>query len=183
MTRPSTLVTQKDCEQIVKAVPGLSIHKMGVHSETRQNEIHITVKPNSLEAFPRLSDTYKNEIGQYLEKYRMLTTKIVIKQPVYVPIHVTGTIAVRKHLAHDREKIEKALKKMLDGIHSEAGFGSKIVFHELYNCLRNVECVEEIYDLSIFPDSSQWAEKVGLDIQLKANALYYPGKLRIEAVR
>lgn len=183
VTRPSTLVTQKDCEQIVKAVPGLSIHKMGVHSETRQNEIHITVKPNSLEAFPRLSDTYKNEIGQYLEKYRMLTTKIVIKQPVYVPIHVTGTIAVRKHLAHDREKIEKALKKMLDGIHSEAGFGSKIVFHELYNCLRNVECVEEIYDLSIFPDSSQWAEKVGLDIQLKANALYYPGKLRIEAVR
>ncbi len=167
----------------VKAVPGLSIHKIGVHSETRQNEIHITVKPNSLEAFPRLSDTYRNEIGQYLEKYRMLTTKIVIKQPVYVPIHVTGTIAVRKHLAYDREKIERALKKMLDGIHSEAGFGCKIVFHELYHCLRNVECVEEIYDLSIFPDSSQWAEKVGLDIQLKANALYYPGKLRIEAVR
>lgn len=183
VTRPATLVTQKDCEQIVKDVPGLSIHKIGVHSDTRQNEIHITVKPNSLETFPGLSDTYRNAIGQYLEKYRMLTTKILIKQPVYVPIHVTGTIAVKKHLAHDREKIEETLKKMLDGIHSEAGFGSKIVFHELYNCLRNVECVEEIYDLSIFPDSSQWAEKVGLDIQLKANALYYPGKLRIEDIR
>ena len=154
----------------------------------RQNEIHITVKPNSLEAFPRLSDTYRNEIGQYLEKYRMLTTKIVIKQPVYVPIHVTGTIAVRKHLAYDREKIERALKKMLDGIHSEAGFGCKIVFHELYHCLRNVECVEEIYDLSIFPDSSQWAEKSGPGHTVKSKCIVLSWKTedrgcKIKAVR
>lgn len=183
VTAPAAMVTQRDCEQLVKRIPGLSIHKIGVCPMTSKNEIHITVKPNSPEAFPRLSDTYRHEMSRYLEKYRMLTTKIIIKQPVYVPIHVTGTISVKKQFIHDKEMIEETLRKMLDGICSEAGFGSKIVFHELYDCLRNIDCVEEIYDLSIFPDNSQWADKTGLDIRLKPNALYYPGRIRIERIR
>ena len=178
--RPVTMVTQKDCESIVRDIPGLSIHKIGVFPMSGKNEIHITVKPNSHERHPRLSKIYADEISRHLEKYRMLTTKIVISQPVYVPINVAGIIYAKKHFERCKERIETLIRKMLDGVGSDAGFGSRIVFHEIFKRLGAVEGVEQIYELSIFPDSFQYADMAGMDITLAPNALYYPGSFRIE---
>lgn len=175
-----TMVTKEDCRQIVENVPGLSIHKIAVYPIPDKNEIHIAVKPNSSVRFPKLSDIYRNEIYSYLERYRMLTTKIVIEQPIYVPINVTGVIYVKKYFERCRERIEGMIRNLLDGVHSDIGFGDRISFHELYRNLECMDCVEEISELTIFPDKYDHADRSGLDIQLKPNALYYPGQLRIE---
>lgn len=184
LAKPATMVTEDDCVKVVKNVPGLSIHKVGIFSVAERNEIQIAVKPNSNAAFPKLSETYRREISRYLERCRMLTTKLFITQPVYVPIHVHGTVSVGKHFAHKSEKIGQKIKetltKMLDGIQTEACFGSRVVFHELYRRVENMDCVEEVIELSVAAGSSQWADKAGLDILLKPNALYYPGDIYIE---
>lgn len=116
----------------------------------------------------------------------MLTTKIVLEPPVYVPIHVNGTVLVKKHSVYNRgqitEQIKQTLTKLLDGIHSDVPFGSRIVFYDLYRCLESMDCVEEVIELSVFPQHYRWAQKEGLDIQLHANALYFPGNLQIESV-
>lgn len=177
---PATMVTQKDCECIVRNIPGLSIHKIGVCAVPDQNEIQITIKPNSSEPRPMLSKLYIDEIYRYLESYRMLTTRLVIRQPVYVPINVTGVIYVKKHFEHCRERIEDMLSKMLDGIHSDAQFGSKIVFYEIYRQLSDMDAVDRILELSIFPDNFRSADMSGMDIVLDANALYHPGSFRLE---
>lgn len=186
LSRPATMVTGEDCRQMVKNIPGLSIHKIGVCPVTERNEIHIVVKPNSAAAFPELSEIYRQEIGRYVERCRLLTTKVLIIQPVYVPVHVRGAVSVRKHLAHGSgrigQQIEGKLMELLDGIHTEAGFGSRVVFLELYHCLADMDCVEEVLELSIFPGSNKWADQAGLDIQLKPNALYYPGDIHVEVV-
>lgn len=177
---PVTMVTQKDCECIVRNIPGLSIHKTGVRSVPDKNEIHIAIKPNSSEPRPMLSRIYMDEIYRYLERYRMLTTKLVIEQPVYVPVNVTGVIYVKKHFERCRERIEEMLGKMLDGIHSDVPFGSRIVFYEIYRQLNNMDAVDRIHELSIFPDSLRNADMSGMDIVLDFNALYYPGTFRLE---
>lgn len=177
---PVTMVTQKDCECIVQTIPGLSIHKIGVCPVPGRNEIRITVKPNSSQPKPKLSQIYIDKITRYLEQYRMLTTKLVIEQPVYVPINVTGVIYVKKHFARCRERIEDMLRRMLDGIHSDVPFGSRIVFHEIYRQLGAVDGVDRIYELSIFPDNFRNADMSGMDIVLDSNALYCPGSFRIE---
>lgn len=177
---PVTMVTQKDCEAIMRGIPGLSIHKIGVCPVPGRNEIHITVKPNSSEPRPGLSKIYMDEIARYLEKFRMLTTKIVIRQPVYVPVHVTGTIYIKKRFERCRERMEGMLREMLDGVHSDACFGSRIIFHEIYRRLSEVDGVDRIHELSIFPDSFQHADMAGADIRLASNALCYPGDFRIE---
>ncbi len=182
LTRPETMITRTDCEYIVKKTPGLSIHKIGVDPVPEHNEIRITVKPNSTAAFPRLADIYQREIRRWVERCRMLTTKILIRQPVYVAIHVKGVVSVRKHFVHCREQIEGTLRKMLDGVYSEAPFGSRIVFHALYERLKGMDCVEEVIDLSVFPENYQWADRDGMDIQLRPDALYYPGYIHIESV-
>lgn len=178
--RPVTMVTQKDCECIVRNIPGLSIHKIGVCPVPGRNEIRITVKPNSSQPQPELSQLYIDEIAQYLEQYRMLTTKLVIEQPVYVPINVTGVIYVKKHFERCRERIERMLRRMLDGIHSDVQFGSRIVFHEIYRQLGAMDGVDRVHELSICPDSFRNADMSGMDIVLDSNALYCPGSIRVE---
>lgn len=185
-TRPITLVTEADYMQVLQNIPGLSIRKIGVCPVPERNEIHIAVMPNSTAAFPRLSDIYRREISRYLERCRMLTTKIVLEPPVYVPIHVKGTILMKKHSVYNREQVAEQIKqtltKLLDGIHSNVPFGSRVVFYDLYRCLESMDCVEEVVELSVFPQHYHWAQKDGLDIQLHANALYFPGNLQIQTV-
>ncbi|MFG6367619.1 MAG: hypothetical protein K1W16_04215 [Lachnospiraceae bacterium] len=186
LTKSVTMVTEADCDQIFRRIPGLSISKIGVCPVPERNEIHIAVMPNSTVAFPRLSTVYQREINRYLECYRMLTTKIVLEQPVYVAIHVKGVVLVRKHSVYNKEQVAEMIKqtliKLLDGVHSKMPFGSRIVFYELYHCLENMGCVEEIIELSVVPEHSQWAQRDGLDIQLKPNALCFPGDLQIESI-
>lgn len=177
---PMTMVTQADCERIVRNIPGLSIHKIGVRPVPDQNEIHIAIKPNSDAPRPMLSPIYIDEIYRYLERYRMLTTKLVIKQPVYVPVNVTGVIYVKKHFEHCRERIEDMLRKMLDGIHSDRTFGSRIVFYEIYRQLNDMDAVDRIHELSIFPGSLRNVDMSGMDIVPDFNALCYPGTFRLE---
>lgn len=176
----AAMVTQKDCEQIISRVPGLSIHKIGVCSVPRNNEIYITVKPNSDEKFPKLSDIYIQEINKYVENYRMLTTKVIVEQPVYVPINVKGLIYIKKHFKRCKSRVQEMLKKMLDGINSDACFGDKIVFYELHRKLEDVDGIDEICELSIFPSDYRYADMSGLDIRLAPNALYYTGELMLE---
>lgn len=177
---PVTMVTQKDCENIVQNIPGLSIHKIGVCPVPDRNEIRITVKPNSFQPRPRLSRIYIDEITRYLEQYRMLTTRLVIEQPVYVPVNVTGVIYVKKHFERCRERIEEMLRRMLDGIRSDAPFGGRIVFREIYRQLDAIDGVDRIYELSVFPDNFRNADMSGMDIVLDSNALYCPGSFRLE---
>lgn len=179
---PMTMVTQADCERIVRNIPGLSIHKIGVRPVPDQNEIHIAIKPNSDAPRPMLSPIYIDEIYRYLEQYRMLTTKLVIKQPVYVPVNVTGVIYVKKHFEHCRERIEDMLRKMLDGIHSDRTFGSRIVFYEIYRQLNDMDAVDRIHELSIFPGSLRNVDMSGMDIVPDFNALCYPGTFRLEYI-
>lgn len=177
---PMTMVTQRDCECIVRNIPGLSIHKIGVRPVPDKNEIHIAIKPNSRESRPMLSPIYISEIYRYLERYRMLTTRLVIEQPVYVPVNVTGVIYVKKHFERCRERIEEMLAEMLDGVRSDAQFGGRIVFYEIYRQLNNMDAVDRIHELSIFPGSLRNASMSGMDIVLDFNALCYPGTFQLE---
>lgn len=178
----AAMVTKEDCERLVKKIPGLAVHKIGVCSVPEKNEVHIVVKPNSSLPFPGLSAAYRREIEKYLEKYRMLTTRIVIKQPVYVAVNVTAVLCFKKYFGNCNKQIEQTLEDMLDGIRSDTPFGSRVIFHELYECLQNMDCVEEVRGLTVYPESSRYVKKSGLDICMCANALYYPGTIRVESI-
>ncbi len=177
---PATIVTREDCERLLHQIPGLAIHKLNAVVLEERNEIHVVVKPYSLEPFPQLSDIYKRVICEYLEKRRMLTTRIVIEQPVYVPIAAYGMIYIKKHFDHCREDVEELLRQMLDGINSEHSFGETVCFHDIYHALEQLECVEEIYDFTLVSENPAASEVYGLDIRLAHNALYYPGDIVLE---
>lgn len=177
---PVTMVTKEDCRRIVKGIPGLSIHKAGVSIVPERNEIHVVIKPNSTQEHPRLSELYIHEAQKYLDKYRMLTTNIIIEQPVYVAINIQGVIYVKKHYDRCQKAVEQVFRRLLNGVQSDAEFGSRIFFHDIYESFLHMDCVEEIGELSVYPEDSRHCSRVGLDIQMAENALYYPGECFIE---
>jgi hypothetical protein len=179
---PVTMVTEEDCKKVVGSTPGLLISKIGVSADTAKNILYIVVKPNSTEKFPKLSKTYIDIIRQHLDQYRMLTTSVEIRQPQYVAINVSGTIFAKKFLKNSKKVIESTLYELLDSDKDEIGFGHRLVFHEIYDQLEKLECVNEIANLSIYPDNYRYASMTGLDIKLDSSALFYPGQINVEVI-
>ena len=175
-----TAVEASDYENIVRNTPQLCIHKVKAVRDDVKNQIQIAVKPVSDRPFPKLSGIYKQAIEKHLEKARLLTVSIDIQQPVYVPVHVRGTIYVKPHYEGCREQIEAVIRQQLDYITSERNFGERFHFDVLFQQIESLACVRYVYDLSVALPGQANAMQKGLDIQPKHNCLLYPGEINLE---
>ena len=180
MNKPYTAVTAADYESIVKSAPGLCIHKVRAVLREERNEVQIAVKPGTDERFPKLSDTYRKSLEQLLEKKRLLTTRVEIVPPVYLPINVKGVIYVKRHYEREQELIEQMIREQLDYLESERNFGDVLKFDEVFRAVENLECVEYIYDLTLHPQYPGAAKIRDNDIYPNADCLCYAGDIQLE---
>lgn len=183
LQNPCTMVTAEDCEYLVKSTPGLCVDKAGVIAVPKKNEIKLVIKPKSREKCPGLSESYKKLILDFLENYRILNTRISVEGPLYVPIHVHGSVVVKKQYEDCEKTVEQLFYRLLDGTGPDGTFGGVISFHEIYRRVENLFCVEEIRELSLRPGSFGGAVTDGGNICLKENALYFPGELSLDFSR
>ena len=109
-----------------------------------------------------------------------MTVNIEVQQPVYVPVHVRGTIYVKPHYEGCREQIEAVINRQLDYVSTERNFGDRFHFDYLFAQIESLACVKYIYDLSVTLSSQVHATQKGLDIQPKNNCLLYPGEITLE---
>ena len=180
MNKPYTAVTAADYESIVKSAPGLCIHKVRAVLREERNEVQIAVKPGTDERFPKLSDTYRKSLEQLLEKKRLLTTRVEIVPPVYLPINVKGVIYVKRHYEREQGLIEQTIREQLDYLESERNFGDVLKFDEVFRAVENLECVEYIYDLTLHPQYPGAAKIRDNDIYPNADCLCYAGDIQLE---
>ena len=180
MNKPYTAVTAADYESIVKRAPGLCIHKVRAVLREERNEVQIAVKPGTDERFPKLSDTYRKSLEQLLEKKRLLTTRVEIVSPVYLPINVKGVIYVKRHYEREQGLIEQTIREQLDYLESERNFGDVLKFDEVFRAVENLECVEYIYDLTLHPQYPGAAKIKDNDIYPNEDCLCYAGDIQLE---
>lgn len=180
MNKPYTAVTAADYESIVKSAPGLCIHKVRAVLREEKNEVQIAVKPGTDECFPKLSDTYRKSLEQLLEKKRLLTTRVEIVPPVYLPINVKGVIYVKRHYEREQGLIEQTIREQLDYLESDRNFGDVLKFDEVFRAVENLECVEYIYDLTLHPQYPGAAKIRDNDIYPNADCLCYAGDIQLE---
>ncbi|MBR3603033.1 MAG: baseplate J/gp47 family protein [Lachnospiraceae bacterium] len=175
-----TAVEAADYENLVRSTPELCIDKVKAVRDDVKNQIQIAVKPVSNKPFPKLSEIYLDAINKRIEKARLLTVNIEVLQPVYVPVHVQGTIYVKSHYEGCREQIEAVIRRQLDYISTERNFGDVFHFDDLFVQIESLACVKYIYDLSVSLTNQLHATQKGLDIQPKNNCLLYPGEIILE---
>ncbi len=180
LRRHYTAVEAEDYEELVRTTPELCIDKVKAVRDEVKNQIQVAVKPLSDQTFPKLSPIYQKAIRERLEEARLLTVNIDLQQPVYVPVHIRGTIYVKPHYEGSREQIEAVICRELDYISTERNFGERFHFDALFHQIEALPCVKYIYELSVTPQSLLHAAQKGLDIQPKDNCLLYPGEILLE---
>lgn len=180
--KPYTAVTENDFEQLVKTTPGLIIHKARAYMDEEKNMVRIAVKPGNDEEFPKLTDYYKKIIMEYLDSRRLLTTRVELISPVYTRVNVTGTVYVRLNYDDSEKQIVKCIKEKIDYINTHKNFGDRLSFDDCFHAIEMLDCVRNVYDLSILPHSLAHARLVEADIIPEDNCLLYPGDIKIEVV-
>lgn len=175
-----TAVTADDYESLVKSVPGLCIRKVKAVMDETRNLVRIAVMPDTEEEFPGLSDDYRKAIETYLEDKRLLTTKIEITSPQYVPVDVHGVIYVRQQYENSLQEITQTIRTYLDHIHSERNFGDVLKFDQLFHEIEALNCVEFIYELSLHPQRAGLAKMADSDVIPAENCLCYAGEIILE---
>lgn len=180
LRKPYTAVTARDYEKLIMETPELCIHKVKAFLNENRNLVRIAVKPGTDEEFPRLSDSYKKALEKQLEDKRLLTTKIEIIPPVYTPIDVHGIIYVKNQYEDTLAQIEQTIRKKIDYIHSEKNFGDILKFDEVFHAIEELDCVNFIYKLSLYPQEPAFAKLLDSDIQPGENVLCYAGDISLE---
>ena len=162
--------------------PGLCIHKAHAEMDEGRNLVRIAVKQGTDEDFPRLSDMYRKIIRERIEERRLLTTRVELIQPVYMPVNVTATVYVKMHYENAKEKIEQRINEKIDYLSTDKNFGEPLKFDEVFHAIEMLDCVEYVYELSLRPKSLAGAKMHDADVWPDQNCLLFPGEIRVETV-
>ncbi|WP_028234516.1 baseplate J/gp47 family protein [Pseudobutyrivibrio sp. MD2005] len=180
LRKPYTLVRERDYEKLVAEIPELCIKKVHAYKEENKNDIYVTLMPYSDKGCQGISNLYAEIITDYLQSRRMLTTRVSLVQPVYVPVDVHGTIYVKKNYKDCDGVIKNLLLKALDYVNGNQNFGETLSFHDLFHDIEKLDCVDFVYDFSITPRDRAHAKLSGMDIVPNPNALLVPGELFVD---
>jgi hypothetical protein len=156
LKHPDTAVTYADYERYVRETPGLMIESCKVISaddmrdikgKWEENTISIVVKSFSENGKRELSQSYKRNILSYLERYRMLGSKIDIIAPRYIPLDICLDIMIKPHFNDAKERIQQVVEDYFKIMSEE--FGATIVYSELYGIIDMLECVAGINEITL----------------------------------
>lgn len=173
-----TAVTPEDYEDLLLGTPGLCLRKAKAMAVSEQNLVRVVVMPDTTKEFPELSPQYVTQITEYLDEYRMLTTKVELLLPQYVPIHVSGSILLESNHCKGKEEVQETLNKWLNHMNGEGNFGDLIGFYSLHRALTQLSSVMAVENLRLL--SGQGGSMVGVDVQMDFNSISYLGNVDIE---
>ena len=151
-------ITREHYRELVMSTPGLAIERAAVWSydeihpfeniraERSKNTVFISVLPYGMYEGRRFLKVYGDAILAYLEKYRLVTTKIRILEPQLAGIEVYGTIYIKEHHIVNEKVFNDRIKAYFD---SKKEFGEELVPGEIYASLDGIESVEYIENISL----------------------------------
>ncbi len=180
-------VTYSDYEELVRKTPGLLIlnsrvicpSEWGKEGEALpENQISIVVQTQSYEKRNVcLSEKYRMNLEQMLQKKKMLGTSIRILDPEYIGITVYAEIAVRPQFQDAEARIEEAVKAYLDETSWE--IGSPVLCSTIYGIIDTLPCVWQVRSLSVNAIGNGCRHLVNGDVALPPNGLAYLRELDV----
>lgn len=172
-----TLVTKEDYEEVIQNISGLSIERSYAYQDNETT--HIVVKPVHGGKLAQLSPVYRDKINQVLENHRLLSANVVLDKIEYIPLVVTCTLYTSNHEAETRRQVEHEIKKYIEEELMKRGFGTPIIYSEIYQYIQRIASVDSVYDLSIVPLINRSVNMQGADIYPSENGLCYLKQIKL----
>jgi len=184
-------VNEQDYKQIILSTPGLMIDSVAVipmkeyckytNEPFRPNTVYVAVKPRSSEPRPVLSETYRRIISEHLEKFRLLSTDIVVIPARYNAIDVYCRLVLSDKTAAAKAEVEAAIRRLVDTV-STGEYGRKVDYGRLFSALEMLGCVKNVSQLSIEYIGAGAGKTDNGDIEVYPDSLTYPHEIGIEYV-
>jgi len=145
-----TIITAEDCERRIAETPGLRIENCRVINQASGSSdtvISVVVKPYSPDGRGVPGERCKENIIRYIDRFRMLGTRIEIIPQQYVDISVYADISVSFQSSDARGTIESAIGGFFSKIKNS--FGAMVSYGEIYELLESLDCVVRVNTLTV----------------------------------
>lgn len=156
LRKPDCAVTGGDYEEYAKKTPGLMIEGCKVLQikdirrfvkKVDETAVYLVVKPYGQEEEGEIGNGFYLNIRNYLERFRLIGSRIYIFLPEYVYVEVYVEVVVKPQYLHYRERLEGVVRGFFDGYRSR--FGGIVGYSELYGCIDRQEYVAGIRSLNL----------------------------------
>jgi len=184
---PSICVTLRDYENIALETPDVKIAKAKAYRVEGKNQVKVYILPDSNKKKPIPSQTFLKYVCKYLNKYRLVTTKIDIHSPKYIEISITGKITIKDGFESQiiRQKVLGRLEEYLHPVKGKEGkgwdFGDTVFISHIYSVIETVEGVDGVFNLSIDPEDKFRKIDKG-NVYLFEDFLPVSGRHRIDVI-
>jgi predicted phage baseplate assembly protein len=155
---PYTAVTGADFETIAKGTPGLRVARARAIIANLQypNQVTLVVVPYSFSNTPLPGQGFKQTVCRHVDKHRLITTDLKIKDPDYVTVSVYAEISIhdRYSIQNTDDAIKKALAQFLSPLKRKEGenewpFGRGVFISEISALIDGIDGVNCVIELSL----------------------------------
>lgn len=176
LAKPQVCVTAADYEHILRETPGLMIKKTkclplykpgltNYPNQVAENTVSVFVIPYGASPQTLLSQAYRKNLEAYMEKHRLITTEVLILDPVYFNIDVTCEISTPFSETQARKDAENAIEEV-----STYDFGDAISKSQIYKALSHCESVSKIHSISLRCSKPIVKNRIG-DLEIPVNGI------------
>ncbi|MDD3569603.1 MAG: baseplate J/gp47 family protein [Lachnospiraceae bacterium] len=169
-----------DYKEIATRTPGLKLGQVTViplykpgmrgYPEIKaENAITLVVEPYCRVKNKATLEGYVENVRRYVGKFKLITTRLYVTAPVYIPIDVFGEIRVSNKGENTAKLVDKTLRDYIDNVQQNM-LGATIYYGTIYNLLEALECTQYIRHLQLdFPVEVVTKNAFG-DIQIPPHA-------------
>lgn len=108
-----TIVTTKDYEKSIKDFKYTRIlFSKSMASTNVENTVDVYAVPFTNTRFYKMNEEFRTVLTEYMEKYKLISTNIIVKEPEYIEIKIELKLSIKNRNTFDIEKIRSRLKTL-----------------------------------------------------------------------
>ncbi len=181
MEMENRAVTYKDYEEIIKRTPGLRIKKVKVFaSDVLENTLEVVIQPFTNHRRILKDDIYDKNVMHFLEKRKMLGTRIIIKKTEYIGVSIRLEVRVKSRYVDAGTRIEEHVRGYFE---EQMDFGKPIIYSRVFGFIDSLPETVGIHDLAIHAGGRNVMRDDNKDIYLPFNGMAYLEEIKIQCIR
>lgn len=179
-------VTIKDYEDLAYRVPGLIQCGIKVlpsclpNGEEIKEQNYVTIVVRGTGQRDMCLEGYKRNIRRYINRYRLLNTKVDVVDPVYIGLNISGQIIVNSYYRKSSDIISDSIRDFINKVNEDCG--SVFYYGDLFGIIDRLECVSYIDKLHIDPIGEYKKKTLSDDIIIPPNGVYYIEKIDLSYI-
>lgn len=179
-------ITIEDYEHIARMTPGLIRSNIKVlpsyvgEKRKSNNRNYVTIVVRGSGQRNMCLKGYKENIKNYVDKYRLINTEVKVVEPIYIGLDIGGQIVVNSYYRESANDIINSIKIFVEKVNDDCG--STFYYGDLFGMLDRLNSVSYIDKLYVEPVGDYLEKTLSDDIIIPPNGMYYIRNLNLNYI-